>query len=307
MRILITGVSGFLGTHLAADLLAAGHDVAGLVRPGSRMAPGLTTIPLWQIADGGAGLRQALQTFAPDVVVHLAALYIAEHKPEDIVSLVRANIEYGACLLDAMSEAGCDAMVYAGTSWQHYRDLDYCPVNLYAATKQAFSSLSDYYRDAAGLRLLELHLYDSYGEDDPRKKLINLLKFYAQSAEILDMSEGNQRMHLVHVDDLSRGFALACEQVRAFGVGERRVYRLPSAAAISVRELVELFNVQNPERQVNVRWGARPFRAREVFQPWEGAAVLPGWQPTVSIAEGVRRLCRPATMGQASALSVGNR
>lgn len=119
--------------------------------------------------EDGSGFREALDSFRPEVVVHLAAHYVAEHAYEDIGVLVRSNVLFGAYLLEAMREVGCDAMVYAGTSWQHYRDQEYCPVNLYAAMKQAFSTLAEFYRDAAGLRLLELHLYDSYGENDLRK------------------------------------------------------------------------------------------------------------------------------------------
>ncbi len=290
MRVLITGVNGFLGAHLAPLLRGQGHVVGGLLRPGATLPKSLNGMPTWTVEENNAGFTGPLREFAPDVVVHLAALYVAEHKPEDVVPLVRANVEYGARLLDAMREAGCNAMVYAGTSWQHYRDEGYCPTNLYAATKQAFSILADYYLDVAGLRLLELHLYDSYGEDDPRKKLINLLKFSAETADKLPMSKGEQRIHLVHVDDLSRGFAMACEQVCAFQSGERKVYRLPSEQAVSLRELVDTFNAVDPAHPVRVTWGERPYRQREVFRPWEAAEVLPGWQPRISLEEGLRRV-----------------
>lgn len=297
MKVLVTGASGFLGLHLVSRLLEERHQAACLLRTSSVLKSELADLPRWTVGEDGAGFREALDSFRPEVVVHLAAHYVSEHDYEDIGPLVRSNVLFGAYLLDAMREVGCDALVYAGTSWQHYRDREYCPVNLYAATKQAFSTLADFYRDAAGLRLLELHLYDSYGEDDPRKKLINTLKFSAKVADKLAMSEGEQRIHLVHVDDLVRGFAMACEQVRGLDAGERQVYRLPSNQAISVRELVAVFNTVNPDHPVNVGWSERPYRAREVFQPWEAADILPGWRPTIDLSTGLRRLhihqCNP--------------
>jgi nucleoside-diphosphate-sugar epimerase len=240
-------------------------------------------------------VREALAACRPDVVVHLAALYICEHSPDDIGPLIRTNVEFGAHLLDAMTAAGCSALVYAGTAWQHYRDRAYCPVNFYAATKQAFSTLADYYLDAAGLRLLELHLYDSYGENDPRSKLIQLLTAATASGDELSMSEGAQQVHLVHITDQSRGLAMASELVRTFAPGERRIYRLPSAKSVSLREVVATFNAADPSRPVQVSWGRLPYRKREVLQPWEGAEVLPGWSPSISLAEGLHRMRAHAT------------
>jgi len=291
MNILVTGATGFLGSHLIPHLLHSGHCVGCVVRSSSMLPHELSGLPTWRVEADGVGFREALTKFRPDVVVHLAALYVAEHQYEDVGPLVRANVEFGAYLLDAMQLAGCDALVYASTSWQHYRSREYCPVNLYAATKQAFSTLAEYYLDAAGLRLLELHLYDSYGEDDPRCKLLNRLQVATESEEELAMSGGEQRLHLVHVDDLVRGVAMACDQVRTFKAGERRVYRLPSAKAVSLRELVAAFNDANQSNPARVRWGLRPYRVREVFEPWERAEGLPGWFPEVPLAVGLQR-CR---------------
>ncbi|SMF96413.1 Nucleoside-diphosphate-sugar epimerase [Methylomagnum ishizawai] len=288
MKIFVTGATGFIGSHLVPHLLGLGHEVGCA----SRSAEPPRNTRTWSVGPDGLGFRAALAEFRPEVVVHLAALYIAEHRYEEVGSLVTANLQYGAYLLDAMRDSGCGAMVYAGTAWQHYENADYRPANLYAATKQAFSTLAEYYLDALGMKLLELHLYDSYGEGDPRKKLIDLLKFYAGSTDTLAMSQGNQRLHLVHIDDLARGFALACEQVRHFGAGERRVYRLPSKGAVSLRALVDAFNAADPAHPVRVAWGARPYREREVFEPWENTAILPGWWPEIDLATGLSRLRR---------------
>lgn len=294
MNVLVTGATGFLGSHVVRELLQRGHHVGALLREESVRDRVPRECSVWTVTADSSGLVETVTEFRPDVVVHLAALYICDHHQEDVSPLIRTNVEFGAQLLEGMRAAGCDAMVYAGSAWQHYQDQAYCPVNLYAATKQAFSALADYYRDAVGLRLLELHLYDSYGPNDSRPKLLNRLLQAAEDGTEVAMSPGDQQLHLVHVQDLSRGVAMACDQVRTLEPGGRRVYRLPSLQAITLRELVATLNTVDQARPVKARWGARPFRPREVFTPWEGAEVLPGWRPEIPLKAGLREVSRCA-------------
>lgn len=298
MRVLVTGATGFLGRHLVECLLAGGHEVQCLLRPSSDQARIPAGVRAWPVDESPEAFDRAFAQFRPDAVIHLAALYVAEHGPHDVLPLVQANIAYGALLLDAMARHGCDAVVWAGSAWQHFRHRAYCPLNLYAATKQAFSTIAEYFLDAAGLKLVELHLYDSYGEDDPRGKLIGQLKRAAETSVDLPMSDGHQRLHLVHVDDLARGFVHAAAVARGLPAGTRRVYRLPSARPVSLRELVAAFNAADPTRPVRVRWGERPSRAREAAEPWEDAPALPGWQPEVSLETGLARVRSAAGEGE---------
>lgn len=290
MRTLVTGASGFLGRHLVPALLAAGHHVACLSRSPDDLPPAWRDLPKARVEPSGRELRALCADFRPELAVHLAALYVNEHRFEEIAPLVQANVALGAQLLESLAESGCDAMVWAGTSWQHYEGADYRPANFYAATKQAFSTLATYYLDSAGLRLLELHLYDSYGDADPRPRLINQLQASASNGQTLSMSPGEQRLHLVHVEDLVAGFLRACDVVLDQAPGDRKVYRLPSEKALSLRELVSTFNAIDPAHPAIVEWGARTYRRREVFHPWEGASTLPGWQPKINLRTGLERL-----------------
>ena len=64
----------------------------------------------------------------------------------------------------------------AGTAWQHYNNQSYDPVCLYAATKQAYECLIDYYVKVHGLHAVTVKLHDTYGEGDERGKLFYLLQ-----------------------------------------------------------------------------------------------------------------------------------
>lgn len=292
-RALVTGATGFVGSHLAMHLLAQGWDVAYVRRPGSRT-------PAWwgeraerlhaYTHDGTTeGMRAIVEQAAPDVVFHLASLFISEHAPEQVAPLIEANVLFGAQLLEATSAVGVSALVNTGTAWQHFGGTaEYRPVNLYAATKQAFEDVLAYYADARGLRAVTLELTDTYGPHDERGKLFALLARTAASGETLAMSPGEQLIDLVHADDVVRAFALAADRALALAPGATERFSVTSGEPLPLQELVVRYE-RATGRRVRVEWGGREYRAREVMRPYAGAP-LPGWSPEVPLDAGLAQL-----------------
>lgn len=285
---LITGISGFVGSNLAKKLLADGWSVHGITRPESIVDLSLTTIKNLSLHqyDGTIEEMIALLTkVQPTVVFHLASLFLSEHKPEDITELVKSNVLFGTQLIEAMDQRNIRLLVNTGTSWQHYESEEYSPVNLYAATKQAFEAILQYYVEAHGIRVITLKLFDTYGTGDMRPKLINLLQSSTMENQILVMSPGEQLIDLLHIDDVTKAFSLAAKRLsnRTF-VGHER-YAVSSKEPISLRELVRLIE-KILNRKLPISWGGRPYRVREVMHPWIGEW-LPGWNPTISLEQGL--------------------
>lgn len=290
-RALVTGATGFIGGNLTRALLEQGWRVSCLVRPGSdpsRLPEGADFIVCDQQL-GIRGLAEALRELQPEVVFHLASKFLAGHTPEDVPELVASNIQFGAELLEAMTLSETSLLVNAGTSWQHYESRAYSPVNLYAATKQAFEALLQYYVEAGGVRCVNLKLFDTYGPNDPRPKLFHLLGRVAASSEALAMSPGEQLIDLVHIDDVIQAFLLAAQRLLAGEVVGAESYGVSSGRPIPLRDLVAIYS-QVSGCRLNIEWGGRPYRTREVMVPWSTGASLPGWHPCVSLEEGIRRL-----------------
>jgi nucleoside-diphosphate-sugar epimerase len=271
-------------------LLDAGHAVDIITRPGSDLsclAPVRNRIQA-RVHDGTTeGMSRIVAESRPDLAIHLASLFIAEHKPSDVTSLVQSNILFATQLADALAANGVKYLLNTGTAWQHYEGRDYSPVCLYAATKHAFDAVLQYYVEALGLRVITLKLFDTYGPGDPRPKLFALLKRICQSGETLAMSPGEQRLDLLHVDDVVAAYLVAIERLLAGRVSGMESYAVSSGAPLSLRELVSLFETVTG-KPLHVQWGGRPYRHREVMQPWSRGAKLPGWNPRISLAEGIR-------------------
>ena len=222
-------------------------------------------------------LSEIVRTAAPDVVFHLATYYTTEHSPAEIDALISANITFGTKLLDAMAQHGVQNFVYARSSWQYYRGDAYEPVNLYAASKEAFDAMVRFYESAHDLHSIRLTLFDTYGEHDRRNKLLAVLPTLAAQGKRLALSEGEQYVDFVHVKDAARAFLLAGQYLAEGHIERCGNYAVSSGHAIMLKELVRryelLLGVKFP-----VDWGAKPYRAREVMMPWRGGRILPGWE-----------------------------
>lgn len=291
MRLLLTGGTGFIGSHLIHRLTELGHAVSVIVRPDSNLAPLQGTLSYLAVYpyDGSIeSLITAAKEARPDVVLHLASLFITEHTSAQISPLVASNILFGTQLAEAMRQTGLTRLVNTGTSWQHYRDADYNPVCLYAATKEALETLLRYYVEAEGLSVVNLHLFDTYGPGDHRPKLINLLRRLVGSDQALAMSAGDQRIDLVYIDDVVSAFVTAIERLDS-NVGDQwERFGVSSRQPLSLREVVAAFEAACG-RPLPILWGERSYRRREVMTPWTRDAWLPGWEPEVSFSEGLRR------------------
>jgi nucleoside-diphosphate-sugar epimerase len=209
-------------------------------------------------------------------------LFIAQHKSKDIEALITSNILFSTQLAEAAAVNGVKKFINTSTSWQHFQDSDYLPVNLYASTKQAFEDILQYYVDSYGLKSLSLVLFDTYGPGDFRSKLVSLLINSVKSQQVLEMSSGMQMIDVVDA------FLKASSYLNIVEAPYSR-YAVSSTSPISLLDFVSLFE-STLSVKLQINWGARPYRVREVMKTWQKYDLLPNWIPQISIHKGLKKL-----------------
>jgi len=290
MKILVTGTTGFIGGHLVRRLLNDRHEIHALTRPETDQNPLESTIVHTHLGST-QNMIEIMEAAKPDAVIHLASLFIGEHKSADVEALINSNVVLSTQLAEAMSVNEVRLLINVGTSWQHYADADYNPVNLYAATKQAFRSVLSFYLETSDLRVINLEVFDTFGPNDQREKLFNLLNRLRVTGETISMSPGNQFLDPIYIDDVCDAFLVALKRLQSGQVKRSETYSVRSDDPIQLKELVKIYEkVSNIK--LNVEWGGRPYRAREVMHPWSGGVTLPGWSPKISVEEGVKKLLK---------------
>jgi nucleoside-diphosphate-sugar epimerase len=274
-KVVVSGGNGFIGSSLVRRLVGRGIEVHALANENHQRLDRMLPSQQIHVVTGDASqASEFVLAIQPDVIFHLAAVYSEPHSIECIQSMIQGNMLLGVSMLFAASR--CDrvpAFINTGTYWQFGATGAYAPNTLYAATKQAFQDILQFYRTRLPVRSTTLMLYDTFGPSDQRPKLWNRLAA-ATRGQHIPLSPGDQTIQLVHIEDTVDAFLQAAIALHR---GDRldEVYAVRPEWCPTLRELVDRFN-QASGLELDLGWGELPYWEGQVFTPWRGAT-LPGW------------------------------
>lgn len=291
-RAIVTGATGYVGSHVVRHLLKQGWGVSIIMRKNSNLEyikDIINDVGVYRYEGNINSLIEYFKLQEADVVMHIAAAVITDPSPEQVPIIIDANIKFGTEVLEAMSHSSTRLFISTGTYWQNYGGTDeYNPVDLYAASKEAFEKIVKLYVEAYGFRHINLRLFDVYGEDDKRPKLWALLRDIAGTGKSFDITAGEQWVDMVYIDDVACAYEIAYNILEKdhsirneiYGVSNKRRYRL--------KNIINLFQTLLDKKLI-INFGGRPYKKREVMSPFEGYLGLPLWQPRTSIKDGLSK------------------
>ncbi len=262
--ILVVGGAGYIGSHMVADLLRAGHGVVVLddLSKGHReLVPGGTFVQ-GDLGDG-ALLDDVFARHRIRAVMHFAAYSLVGESVVEPLAYYRNNVARTVELLDAMRrhDVGCfifssTAAVYGEPVQTPIPETHPCaPTNPYGATKLAVERMLQDCAAAYGLRYAALRYFNAAGADaegargerhEPESHLIPLILQVAtgerEQIRIFGTDyptpDGTCLRDYVHVNDLSQAHLLALQSLLQGGPSE--VYNLGNSKGYSVREVIEV-------------------------------------------------------------------
>ena len=190
-----------------------------------------------------------------------------------------------------MDASGIRNIINTSTSWQHHENEEYNPVCLYAATKQAFEAIMEFYIRSKKINAITLELFDTYGVGDRRNKLFRLLDEAAISGRLLSMSKGEQLIDLVYIDDVVNAYLISAERLYFKEKNSHERFSVSSGSHVSLKTLVELY-CDISKKKINIYWGGKPYRDREVMTPSDCVKILPNWSPKINISDGLSKIAK---------------
>lgn len=289
---IITGATGYIGSHVLKYLLQKGWNIHIITRSESSYAnvtDVLSRIHVFEYDGNIHNLITYFQQANADVVFHLAASVITNHRPEQVPVLIQSNIQFYTEVLEAMCHCTTRLFIGTGSYWQNYNNTTYNPVDLYAATKEASEKILQYYVDARNFRAITLRLFDVYGEDDKRPKLWNLLRDIAGTDKSIDVSPGEQYLDLVHISDVCTAYEAAFNLLESDVSVKNEVYGVSTGELHTLKEIILLFQ-SAIGKTIQVHFGKRPYKEREIMKPMNEYKILPNWKANTMIYKGLTKI-----------------
>lgn len=290
MKILVTGATGFIGQNLLPLLLNREYEIHTIVRSSSDITKIDKRANIFTYDENIKNLITYFNHEKFDGLIHLASLFLAVHEQKDISNLIRSNIQFATELLEACKISNVKWFINTGTFWQHYENEDYNPVNLYAATKEAFENIAKYYIETSDLIFTTIKLNDTFGENDTRNKIFTLWNTVSKTKELLEMSAGEQIIDISYIGEVLSAYEILIEHLSSENAKEfnEKSFAIKSNERMSLQDLSKVYE-EATNSKLTIKWGARPYREREVMIPWEKGEAVPNWKQKQTLRTAIQK------------------
>lgn len=286
-RVLVTGASGFIGSHLCRLLVSAGARVSGTCRREPESGPAGVEWHRGDLAEAGTAAR-IVESVRPDYVFHLASHVAGSRDRALILPTFRDNLATTVHLLDALAGGECRRVVLAGSLEEPEPDGTLqVPSSPYAAAKWAAAGYARMFHALYGVPLVTARIFMVYGPD--QKDLNKLIPYVILSllrGESPRLSAGTREVDWIYVEDLAQGLVALGT---APGVEGQRV-DLGSGELVTVRRVVELLG-ECVDSRVALGFGDLDDRPLEQVRKAnvEQTAARLGWRPGTGLRQGLER------------------
>lgn len=295
--ILLTGATGFIGSHLLPKLLEKKYQVIILKKSSSpiwrikKLLPQVKSYNLDQIS-----LRLPFQENKIDCLIHLAAKYVKrDQNYGQIEKMVDTNLKIPSLLCHLCLRHKVKYFINTGTFFEYQtsskpltENSPFKSYNFYAATKTAFSQILKQHTEELGFKAIDFKLASVFGPKDNPKLLNFLIKSLIRGQKI-DFSPGDQRWNFTYVEDTIQAYLNTIQHLPKLSSYETLNigYNKPHSIKDIVKNLEKISG-----KKLNITWGAKPYPENEImFANYDHskAKKLINWKPSYNLYTGLEK------------------
>ncbi len=254
-NLLLTGTSGFIGYAFLNYALSKKFNVVDILR--SKNKKNLKIKKLKKkykenyktiFFSNYRQLSKKISKIKVDCFINFATLYKNNHNHEDIFRFVDSNILFPSLIYDLVNGRS-NTTINFGTMMQHTDGKNYSPKNFYASTKNAFEAIGNFFSlNNKKNKIYYLKFYESYGENDKRKKLIPTLLKNFKKNRVSKILSKNLELNVIHINDIIKAIMILLKNDIKPGS-----YCLRQNKNIKVSNLIKIIN-KDLSRKIKVRY-----------------------------------------------------
>jgi dTDP-glucose 4,6-dehydratase len=301
-KVLVTGASGFIGSHLVTRLVEQGASVRALIKYNSRNDWGLLEF-LPEISQAietiqgdlreASVVRRAVQ--GTEVVFHLGAIISIPYSYQNPSEVVEANVMGTLNVLNAAREYGIPRVIHTSSS-EVYGTAQYVPIDEshplqgqspYSASKIAADKLAESFHASYNLPVGIVRPFNTYGPRQSSRAVIPTIITQALTKGTVYLGSLHPTRDFTYVEDTVNGFIKAAESLSIIG----HVVNLGSGQEISIGELAtRIFRLMGQEPRIvadDTRIRPEKSEVERLLANNAKAKSLIGWEPQISFDEGL--------------------
>ncbi len=292
--LLLTGGTGFIGSHLAERLIEENYELIILKRSFS---------PTWRIDSlieenndnlvlfdtDKSNLENVFNNFSIEGIFHLATAYIKNPTHEEILTTVQSNIAFPTELLDLSVKNDVKYFINTGTFFEYSLEnlplTEYSkisPYDFYSTSKVSFEEILKYYYKEYDFHASTLKLYTPYGPRDDETKIIPYLIINTLKQQKIKINNPQHRLDIVHVYDIVDAYIKLKDNILKFK--DYETFNVAKDINYSLEEIYNTikFNLNMGEKhEINEKEIAMFSNPKKIKNSLN-------WEPKIDIGEGIK-------------------